>query len=133
MFQSARQAAWAHDVANIQFHGSDCGLLNFPLGSESVPELFSSLSHGGVARIGREDREARERIESEATGERYMADLRRLNPGRVEYAARRGLASSAAPAAAGPSSLMVASSSSAPGQGVIDLYDSDDSDDSFNA
>jgi hypothetical protein len=84
MFQSARQAAWAHDVANIQFHGSDCGLLNFPLGSESVPELFSSLSHGGVARIGREDREARERIESEATGERYMADLRRLNPGRVQ-------------------------------------------------
>jgi hypothetical protein len=59
-FQSARQAAWAHNIANVQFHGSDYGRLNFPLGSESMLELFSPLSRGHGAHIAQEDREARE-------------------------------------------------------------------------
>ncbi|KAM0826288.1 hypothetical protein ACQ4PT_068973 [Festuca glaucescens] len=134
---------------NCSFLRKGSSELNFPLGSESVPELFSPPSHGRAARIAREDQEAWERIKAEAAGEGYMAELRRLNPGRVapeaqryaEYAARTGLASSAAPVAVGPSSstaassssAMAAASSSAPAQGVIDLCNSDDSDDSFNA
>jgi hypothetical protein len=70
-----------------------------------------------------------------------MAKFRRLNPGRAaaetqcytEYAASRGLAFSAAHAAAGPSSSTVAPSSSAPAPVIIDLYDNNDSTNSFYA
>jgi hypothetical protein len=69
-FQSARQTAWAHDITNVPFHGDDCGLLNFPLDTESVLDLFSPPSHGRAARAAREHREARERFEAKAAGKR---------------------------------------------------------------
>jgi hypothetical protein len=69
-FQSARQTAWEHDITNVPFHGDDCGLLNFPLEAESMLEIFSPPSHGRAASAAREDREARERLEAEAAGER---------------------------------------------------------------
>jgi hypothetical protein len=77
MFQPAAQAAWRHDVENVSLHDSDCGKLNFPLGSKDhVPELFAPPHHGREAQLVREDREAWERLEAERTGEEYMAILR---------------------------------------------------------
>uniref|UniRef100_A0ACD6AIS3 Uncharacterized protein n=1 Tax=Avena sativa TaxID=4498 RepID=A0ACD6AIS3_AVESA len=61
---STTSAVWVHDIANVGLHGSDCGPLNFPLGSEVLEK---------------EDREAQERLEAEAADERYMAELRRQN------------------------------------------------------
>ena len=108
-FHSARQAAWAHDIANVGFHGSDCGELNFPIGSEEpVPDLQPVPHYVANIREAREDREARERLEVEAAGERYVADLRQRNPEHVAqeqalydlYQARRsGASSSASPPA----------------------------------
>lgn len=88
-FQSARQAAWAFDVENVRLHGGECGELNFPLLGSEVSELFPPPSRGRAARIAREDREAQERLEAEAAGEAYMAELRQRYPERVAEEARK--------------------------------------------
>jgi hypothetical protein len=81
-FQLAAQAAWRHDNENVRLHG--CGELNFPLGcAMPMPELFAPPSHGHVAELATDGREAWERLEAERASEEYMANLRRLNPKRV--------------------------------------------------
>jgi hypothetical protein len=79
------------------------------------------MSHGRAARIVQEDREARERIKAEATRERYMAKLRRLNPGRVAAEAQLYVEYVAASPLQRHRQRRAASSSSAPAQGDIDL------------
>ncbi|KAM0879616.1 hypothetical protein ACQ4PT_034119 [Festuca glaucescens] len=107
-----RQRAWGTWVAEITDRktGRRIWLGTFQLrGAGAVPPISCGLA----ARIAREDREAHERLEAEAAGEAYMAELRRRYPERVaeeaqkyeEYAAKRHRASSSS--APGPSSSAV--------------------------
>lgn len=74
-FHTAELAAMEYDRWQVRFHGREARL-NFPFGTAPV-HLVPPEPGVVSARMAREDREARERLEAEATDEAYMDDLRR--------------------------------------------------------